>query len=89
MYPATDVSLSRVIPSLPSAGKMFLIAWGRMTVVMAILLDIPRLRHASICPLGTALIPERMTSATYAPELSPNATEAINTGLKLTDAKTT
>ena len=70
------------------AGRMFLMAWGRMTLVMAILLLIPRLRQASICPFGTAVIPERTTSATYAPEFNPNATDAISTPLS-DDANTT
>ena len=60
------------------AGVMFLIACGRMTLVIDILLFIPRLLQASICPFGTAVMPERTTSATYAPEFTPNATDAIN-----------
>ena len=59
-----DVSLTIMINSLPSAGRMFFTAWGTTTNHMALLSLKPRLRAASFWPGSTAWMPERMTSDT-------------------------
>ena len=61
---ASEVSLMIMINSLPSAGRIFLMACGMMTYHMAPLELKPRLRAASRWPGSTAWMPERMTSET-------------------------
>ena len=61
---AREVSLTIMMNSLPRAGRMFLMAWGRMICVMVNLWLMPRLRAASVWPISTAWMPERMISDT-------------------------
>ena len=66
-----------VIISLPNAGIMFLIACGATIFRKIVNLDNPSASPASVCPLSTDCMPLRITSATYAAELSPNASIAV------------
>src|SRR5690625_1418449 len=58
-----EVSLSSNTNSLVRGGMMMRNPWGRMIQLMVLVGDIPRDRDASVCPLGTAWIPARITSA--------------------------
>ena len=64
MTETTEDSLMIVTNSFPRAGRIFLIACGKMMKRMASFWSIPKERAASICPLLTALIPARTISAT-------------------------
>ena len=63
------------MPSLHSAGRMFLTACGSTIICMVISEVSPRERPASDCPRSTDWMPPRMTSETYAPELMPKAAQ--------------
>ena len=48
----------------------------------------PRERPASICPASTAMMPPRMISATYAPELMPKVSMATGTPFRTLEKMT-
>ena len=53
-YWMMDVSLIMVTNSLPSAGRMFLTACGRMMFTIACVRVMPQDSAASVCPKSTA-----------------------------------
>ena len=65
--------------SLARAGRVFFSACGMMIYHMVCTKLSPRLRPASLCPLSTDIIPARIISATYAPELMPKHSIATGT----------
>ena len=57
-----------------------LIACGNTMLFIVVKDGSPSALPASVCPISTALIPPRMISATYAPELRPKPIIPTSTG---------
>ena len=67
--------------SLPSAGSTFFSAWGMTIEAIVVDCDKPKERPASVWPGSTAIMPARIISETYAPELMLNAKIPTSTAL--------
>lgn len=78
MYPATAVSFTRDINSLPRVGSMFLIACGIIIYLIVCILESPRDLPASAWPMSIDPSPALIISATYAAEFKPNASVPTN-----------